>query len=128
MHVRCVLPVDAPQRLHSGVREEAHVLHRHASAGQPRHGGVPTTGERLVGLTWSEVGDPLVGNPFVHCPNFSPEVRGADLLAQNAVRQELGGAGLFLAVERLVDAATRRDAPATRRRTAQRSPARSGWR
>ena len=50
-----------------------------------------------------KVGDPLKGNPFAHSPTFHWEISGADLLAQGAVRHELGGTELFLAVERLTD-------------------------
>jgi hypothetical protein len=51
-----------------------------------------------------KVGDPTARNPFVHAPETTLEVTGARLLAEGAVRRELGGVGLFLAVERLTDA------------------------
>jgi hypothetical protein len=58
-----------------------------------------------------KVGDPLKGNPFEHCPEFCWEVSGKDLLANEngALRNELGGAELFLAVERLSDQPMPRD-------------------
>ncbi len=56
-----------------------------------------------------KVGDPLKGNPFVHCPNFSWEITGKELLEADNMRQELGGQDLFLAIERLADKALPRD-------------------
>ena len=49
------------------------------------------------------------GNPFVHCPEFSLEVDGAELLTQGSIRKELGGTELFIAVQRLSDAPMPRD-------------------
>jgi hypothetical protein len=57
-----------------------------------------------------KVGNPLDGNPFAHCPQFEMTVRGAELLAaESAIRRELGGAGLFVAVDRISDTAMPRD-------------------
>jgi len=56
-----------------------------------------------------KVGDPLKGNPFVHCPNFSWEISGKELLEASNLRQELGGQDLFLAIERLTDKVVPRD-------------------
>lgn len=56
-----------------------------------------------------KVGNPLDGNPFVHCPEFEFEVSGADLLEKGALRKELGGTELFVAVERLADTPMPRD-------------------
>jgi hypothetical protein len=56
-----------------------------------------------------KVGNPLDGNPFVHCPTFEWEVTGAELLRGGALRKELGGTELFLAVERMSDAPMPRD-------------------
>jgi hypothetical protein len=53
-----------------------------------------------------KVGNPLDGNPFPHCPEFSWEVTGAELLDQGRLRKELGGTELFLAVERMTDGET----------------------
>jgi len=50
-----------------------------------------------------KVGNPLKGNPFSHCPEFEWEISGAELLEQGGLRMELGGAELFLALERLSD-------------------------
>ncbi|TKC81457.1 hypothetical protein FAZ69_27940 [Trinickia terrae] len=50
-----------------------------------------------------KVGDPLQGNPFVHAPTFRWEISGAELLARGAATHDLGGTGLFVAVERLTD-------------------------
>ena len=56
-----------------------------------------------------KVGNPLEGNPFVHCPNFDWEVSGAELLRAGSVRRELGGTELFLSVERVSDSIPPRD-------------------
>lgn len=57
-----------------------------------------------------KVGNPLDGNPFVHCPEFDWTVTGRELLASDGVvRRDLGGTEVFLAVERLSDAAMPRD-------------------
>jgi hypothetical protein len=57
-----------------------------------------------------KIGNPLDGNPFVHCPTFDWTVTGAELMASDGVvRRELGGTEVFLAVERLSDAAMPRD-------------------
>jgi hypothetical protein len=53
--------------------------------------------------SYVKVGDPLGGNPFVHCPTFDWEVTGAELLSAGNLRRELGGAELFLAIERIAD-------------------------
>jgi hypothetical protein len=51
-----------------------------------------------------KVGNPLDGNPFVHCPKFEWEITGQELLESNGIlRKELGGTELFLAIERLSD-------------------------
>lgn len=50
-----------------------------------------------------KVGNPLDGNPFVHCPTFCWEIEGAELLAAGRMRKELGGAQMFLAFERMSD-------------------------
>ncbi|HXJ09542.1 MAG TPA: hypothetical protein VNH12_08535 [Burkholderiales bacterium] len=56
-----------------------------------------------------KVGNPLEGNPFVHCPTFDWEVTGADLLKAGSLRLELGGTELFLAIERMSDQPLARD-------------------
>ena len=51
-----------------------------------------------------KVGNPLDRNPFVHCPEFSWEVTGRELIdAGGVLRKELGGTELFLALERISD-------------------------
>jgi hypothetical protein len=57
-----------------------------------------------------KVGNPLDGNPFVHCPEFSWELTGEELLVSNGgLRRELGGQEIFLAVERLTESELPRD-------------------
>ena len=56
-----------------------------------------------------KVGNPLDGNPFVHCPTFEWDVSGEQLLAEGGLRRELGGTEIFLAIERLSDAPMPRD-------------------
>jgi len=62
-----------------------------------------------------KVGNPLDGNPFVHCPSFAWEVSGEELLAleDGVLRKELGGTELFLAIERLSDNPMPRDVSGT---------------
>jgi hypothetical protein len=66
---------------------------------------------RLTGTIdgYVKVGNPLDGNPWVHCPNFDWEVSGAQLLEHGRLRRDLGGAEVFLAIERLADAPMPRD-------------------
>lgn len=51
--------------------------------------------------SYVKVGDPLKRNPFVHAPQFSWEISGAQLIEDGGLRLELGGTELFLALERL---------------------------
>jgi hypothetical protein len=51
--------------------------------------------------SYIKVGSPLQRNPYIHCPEFSWEFTGQEILDKGIVRQELGGAELFVAVERL---------------------------
>jgi len=60
-----------------------------------------------------KVGNPLDGNPFVHCPDFCWEITGKELLASGEHRKELGGTELFLAIERMSDLAMPRDVSGT---------------
>ncbi len=60
-----------------------------------------------------KVGNPLDGNPFVHCPSFSWEFTGLELIQSGALRKELGGTELFLAAERLSDTPMPRDISGT---------------
>lgn len=50
-----------------------------------------------------KVGDPLKGNPFVHCPTFEWETTGAELLEQARLRKDLPGIEMFLGLERMSD-------------------------
>jgi hypothetical protein len=50
-----------------------------------------------------KVGSPLQPNPHADCPEFTWEFTGKELIDQGTLRQELGGAELFLAAERLSD-------------------------
>ncbi len=56
-----------------------------------------------------KVGNPLGGNPFVHCPSFEWEVSGSELIESGGLRRDLGGTELFLAVERVTDGVLPRD-------------------
>ncbi|HQU15727.1 MAG: hypothetical protein B7Z66_02870 [Chromatiales bacterium 21-64-14] len=59
-----------------------------------------------------KVGNPLDGNPFIHCPEFCWELTGEELMAGNgALIKELGGQDMFLAMERLTEAGLPRDMP-----------------
>jgi len=55
--------------------------------------------------SYIKVGDPLQRNPFAHAPDFHWEVSGAELLAKDGLRLDLGGTELFIAVERLTEQA-----------------------
>ena len=50
-----------------------------------------------------KIGNPLEGNPFVHCPTFDWTVSGRELMETGFIRRDLGGTEVFLAVERLSD-------------------------
>ena len=60
-----------------------------------------------------KVGDPLKGNPFVHCPTFEWETTGAELLAQTQLRKDLPGVEMFLGLERMSDQPSPRDVSGT---------------
>jgi len=60
-----------------------------------------------------KVGDPLKGNPFVHCPTFTWEVSGADLLRDKALELQLGGTNLNLGLELISDQPMPREARGT---------------
>jgi hypothetical protein len=51
--------------------------------------------------SYTKVGSPLQPNPYIHCPEFTWEFTGQQLLEHDDLRQDLGGAELFLAVERI---------------------------
>jgi hypothetical protein len=52
-----------------------------------------------------KIGDPRAHSGFVHRPTFKWDVTGAELFETGELRRDLGGEGLFLALERLTDAA-----------------------
>jgi hypothetical protein len=56
-----------------------------------------------------KTGDPRKPAPFIHRPDFHWEISGAELLANSELRLDLGGAELFLALERLTVSALPRD-------------------
>lgn len=56
-----------------------------------------------------KVGDPLKGNPFVHCPTFAWEITGAELLKHARLRKDLPGIEMFLAFERMSERPPPRD-------------------
>ena len=56
-----------------------------------------------------KVGDPLKGNPFVHCPTFTWEMTGKELLEASTLKKELPGVDMFLAMDRISDSATPRE-------------------
>ncbi len=59
--------------------------------------------------SYVKVGDPSSPSPFVHCPTFALNASGADILAQRRIEQRLGGADLFISLERIAEAPLRRD-------------------
>ncbi len=69
-----------------------------------------------------KVGNPLDGNPFVHCPTFEWEITGRELMDHGQLRQELGGTELFLAAERLCNAELPRDVSGSLKVTAENGP------
>ena len=50
-----------------------------------------------------KVGDPLKGNPFVHCPTFTWEISGKELLEASRLKKDLPGVDMFLGLERMSD-------------------------
>jgi hypothetical protein len=56
-----------------------------------------------------KVGDPSKPSPFADCPAFALETSGAELLARGRIEQRLGGADLYIAIERITDAPLARD-------------------
>ena len=56
-----------------------------------------------------KVGDPLKGNPFVHCPTFEWEISGAELLGMERLKKDLPGIEMFLAFERMSEKPAPRD-------------------
>jgi len=60
-----------------------------------------------------KVGDPLKGNPFVHCPKFEWEITGAELLEAARLKKDLPGVDMFLGLERMSDVAAPREVTGT---------------
>jgi hypothetical protein len=50
---------------------------------------------------YSKTGNPLQRSPYSHCPEFTWEFSGQDVLTHGRLQRSLGGADLFVAVERL---------------------------
>lgn len=59
--------------------------------------------------SYSKVGSVLKRNPYIHCPEFFWEFTGLEILEQGFLRQELSGAEMFVAVERISDTLLPRD-------------------
>ncbi len=60
-----------------------------------------------------KVGDPLKGNPFVHCPTFVWEITGAELLEASRLKKDLPGVEMFLGFERMSDSPAPREVSGT---------------
>ena len=60
-----------------------------------------------------KVGDPLKGNPFVHCPKFEWEITGAELLEAARLKKDLPGIEMFLGLERMSDQPAPREVSGT---------------
>ncbi len=56
-----------------------------------------------------KVGDPLKGNPFVHCPTFSWEITGRELIEHARLRKDLPGIEMFLAFDRMSESPAPRE-------------------
>ena len=56
-----------------------------------------------------KVGDPTKGNPFVHCPTFTWEITGRELLQGGRLKKDLPGVDMFLGFERMSDWSTPRE-------------------
>jgi hypothetical protein len=56
-----------------------------------------------------KVGDPTKGNPFVHCPSYSWEITGQELLAAGRLHKDLPGVDMFVGFERMADWPTPRE-------------------
>ncbi len=56
-----------------------------------------------------KVGDPLKPSPFADSPAFALETSGAEILTRRRIERRLGGADLFLAIERIAEAPLPRD-------------------
>ncbi|MEI9901780.1 MAG: hypothetical protein WDN31_18645 [Hyphomicrobium sp.] len=68
--------------------------------------GLPDAAITIEGTIgeYQKIGDARAHSPFAHRPEFRWEATGAELLSAGQLRRDLGGEGLFLALERLTDA------------------------
>jgi hypothetical protein len=69
-----------------------------------------------------KVGDPLKGNPFVHCPTFEWEISGEALLEAARLKKDLPGVEMFLGFERMSDSPAPREVSGTLSIEAQNGP------
>ncbi len=69
-----------------------------------------------------KVGDPTKGNPFVHCPTFSWEITGRELLEAARLRKDLPGVDMFLGFERMSDQTPPREVAGTLEVAAENGP------
>jgi len=69
-----------------------------------------------------KVGDPTKGNPFVHCPTFSWEITGRELLEASRLRKDLPGVDMFLGFERMSDQTPPREVAGTLEVAAENGP------
>ncbi len=60
-----------------------------------------------------KVGNPLDGNPFVHCPTFEWEITGKELLEASRLSKELPGIEMHLAFDRMSGQPAPRDVSGT---------------
>ncbi|WP_045835358.1 hypothetical protein [Hyphomicrobium sp. 99] len=67
--------------------------------------GLPDASIAIEGTIgeYQKIGDPRTHAAFVHRPTFNWDVTGAELFETGELRLDLGGEGLFLALERLTD-------------------------
>ncbi len=56
-----------------------------------------------------KLGDPLKGNPFVHCPTVNWDISGQELLDNARMRKDLPGIDMFIALERMSETPAPRD-------------------
>jgi len=60
-----------------------------------------------------KVGNPLDGNPFVHCPQFDWQISGAELLEHGSLCKNLPGVEMFVGFDRISDRPMPRDVSGT---------------
>ncbi len=69
-----------------------------------------------------KVGNPLDGNPFVHCPSFSWEATGRELSEHSRLRKDLPGIEMFLGIERMSEKPMPREVTGTVKVDAKNGP------